>query len=414
MVKIALLGHGVVGSGVVDVLYQNSQSIAKRAKEKIDIKYILDLKDFKDSPFADRFTKNYDDILNDDEIKIIVEVMGGLYPAFEYVKSALLRGKSVVTSNKELVAEKGFELLKIANEQNVNFLFEASVGGGIPIILPLNQCLAANEVIEIAGILNGTTNYILTKMINENISLDKALEMAQKLGYAENDPSDDINGKDACRKICILASLAYGKHVYPRDVHTTGIKNITLKDVEYAKSCDSVIKLIGQTKKLDDGQLEIEVEPMFVKHDNQLANVNDVFNGILVNGDSTGDVVFYGKGAGKLPTASAVVADIIECIKHFESKKYLSWEEPDNNYVKDYSEYIASFYLRLKSDNNWESIKKIRSIFPLSIVINSYHPEENEFAIITNKMKIYDIENSIKILEENNINVLSKIRIGDF
>ena len=291
MVKIALLGHGVVGSGVVDILYQNSQSIAKRAKEKIDIKYILDLKDFKDSPFADRFTKNYDDILNDDEIKIIVEVMGGLYPAFEYVKSALLRGKSVVTSNKELVAEKGFELLKIANEQNVNFLFEASVGGGIPIILPLNQCLAANEVIEIAGILNGTTNYILTKMINENISLDKALEMAQKLGYAENDPSDDINGKDACRKICILASLAYGKHVYPRDVHTTGIKNITLKDVEYAKSCDSVIKLIGQTKKLDDGQLEIEVEPMFVKHDNQLANVNDVFNGILVNGDSTGDVV---------------------------------------------------------------------------------------------------------------------------
>ena len=236
MIEIAILGHGVVGSGVVEVLATHKDSILKRAQNEINIKYILDLKEFPDSPFADRFTKNFEDIIQDDDVKIVVEVMGGLHPAFEFVKQCLEKGKSVVTSNKELVASKGAELLKIAKEKNVNFLFEASVGGGIPIIRPIHQCLAANDVIEIAGILNGTTNFILTKMIRDQMSFEDALALAQKLGYAERNPAADIEGDDACRKICILASLAFGKHVYPDQVHTEGITKVTLGDVEYAEA----------------------------------------------------------------------------------------------------------------------------------------------------------------------------------
>ena len=227
MIEIAILGHGVVGSGGVEVLATHKDSILKRAQNEINIKYILDLKEFPDSPFADRFTKNFEDIIQDDDVKIVVEVMGGLHPAYEYVKQCLEKGKSVVTSNKELVASKGAELLKIAKEKNVNFLFEASVGGGIPIIRPIHQCLAANNVIEIAGILNGTTNFILTKMIRDQMSFEDALALAQKLGYAERNPAADIEGDDACRKICILASLAFGKHVYPDQVHTEGITKVT-------------------------------------------------------------------------------------------------------------------------------------------------------------------------------------------
>ena len=416
MVNIALLGHGVVGSGVVEVLTQNCESITKRAKERIEIKYILDKREFNDSQFAEKFTKNYSDILNDDDIKIVVEVMGGLSSAYEYVKEALLKGKSVVTSNKELVAEKGHDLLKIANEKNCNFLFEASVGGGIPIILPIHQCLAANEVIEIAGILNGTTNFILTKMIHDNVSFNEALKMAQELGYAERDPSADIDGDDACRKICILASLAYGKHVYPENVHVVGIRDIDIKDVKYAKECDCVIKLIGRVKKLNDGKLEIEVEPMLVSNNSQLAGVEDVFNGILVRGDSTGDVVFYGKGAGKLPTASAVVADIIECVKHFDTRKYLFWDDSDEQYIKDYNEYETSLYVRVSYNSTCtcDCINEIKKQLEVSKFIDLCHSEENEIAFITKKSKFKDINESLKNLDNNGIVVLSKIKMGDF
>ncbi len=416
MVNIALLGHGVVGSGVVEVLTQNCESITKRAKERIEIKYILDKREFNDSKFAEKFTKNYSDILNDDDVKIVVEVMGGLSPAYEYVKEALLKGKSVVTSNKELVAEKGHDLLKIANEKNCNFLFEASVGGGIPIILPIHQCLAANEVIEIAGILNGTTNFILTKMIHDNVSFNEALKMAQELGYAERDPSADIDGDDACRKICILASLAYGKHVYPESVHVVGIRDIDIKDVKYAKECDCVIKLIGRVKKLNDGKLEIEVEPMLVRNNSQLAGVEDVFNGILVRGDSTGDVVFYGKGAGKLPTASAVVADIIECVKHFDTRKYLFWDDSDEQYIKDYNEYETSLYVRVSYNSTCtcDCINEIKKQLEVSKFIDLCHSEENEIAFITKKSKFKDINESLKNLENSGIAVLSKIKMGDF
>lgn len=416
MVNIALLGHGVVGSGVVEVLTQNCESITKRAKERIEIKYILDKREFNDSKFAEKFTKNYSDILNDDDVKIVVEVMGGLSPAYEYVKEALLKGKSVVTSNKELVAEKGHDLLKIANEKNCNFLFEASVGGGIPIILPIHQCLAANEVIEIAGILNGTTNFILTKMIHDNVSFNEALKMAQELGYAERDPSADIDGDDACRKICILASLAYGKHVYPENVHVVGIRDIDIKDVKYAKECDCVIKLIGRVKKLNDGKLEIEVEPMLVSNNSQLAGVEDVFNGILVRGDSTGDVVFYGKGAGKLPTASAVVADIIECVKHFDTRKYLFWDDSDEQYIKDYNEYETSLYVRVSYNSTCacDCINEIKKQLEVSKFIDLCHSEENEIAFITKKSKFKDINESLKNLENSGIVVLSKVKMGDF
>ena len=336
MAYIAVLGHGVVGSGVLEVLMTHKGSIARRADVEIKVKHILDLREFPGLPYSHLFTKDFDVILNDPEVTVVVEVMGGLDPAFQYVKACLEHGKSVVTSNKELVAEKGAELLAIAKENNLNFLFEASVGGGVPIIRPISQCLAANEVGEIAGILNGTTNFILTKMIREHMSFADALQLAQQLGYAERDPSADVEGADACRKICILASLAYGTHVYPREVHTEGITKITLEDVAYAEAWGGVIKLIGQVKMLESGKIHIGVCPMFVSRDSQLAGVDDVFNGILVRGDATGDVVFYGKGAGKLPTASAVVADVIDCVKHFAKRKYLYWEDAKPDYVEPF------------------------------------------------------------------------------
>ena len=315
MANIAVLGHGVVGSGVLEVLTSHAASIAKRAKEEIHVKYILDLKEFPGLPYSDRFTNDFNVILNDPEVQIVVEVMGGLHPAYDFVKACLENGKSVVPSNTELVAQKGAELLAIAQANNLNFLFEASVGGGIPIIRPISQRLAANDVTEIAGILNGTTNFILTKMIREQLNFEDALKLAQQLGYAERNPSADVEGLDACRKICILASLAFGTHVYPDSVYTEGITKITLQDGDFADVWGGVIKLIGSVKKLENGQVHIMVCPMFVHRGSQLASVDDVFNGIMVRGDATGDVVFYGKGAGKLPTASAVVADVIDALK---------------------------------------------------------------------------------------------------
>lgn len=413
MVQVAVMGHGVVGSGVVEVIMQHSESIAKRAKEEINIKYVLDIRDFPDSPYADKFTKSFDDILNDDEVKVVAEVMGGTNPAYDFTKRCLMSGKSVVTSNKELVATKGAELLEIARQNNVNYLFEASVGGGIPIIRPINQCLAANEVIEIAGILNGTTNFILTKMIRDHINFDDALKMAQQLGYAERNPAADIEGHDACRKICILASLAYGKHVYPESVHTQGITEITLDDVAYAASWGGVIKLIGQVKRLDDGKLDITVEPMLIEKSSQLAGVDDVFNGILVRGDATGDVVFYGKGAGKLPTASAVVADIIDCVKHINARKYLYWADGTAEDVKPYNETAYASYIRVETDNKQAAFNKAMELFSNARTIMKANAPENELAFVTDVMTVSQQEKSVRALEDEGIKVKSKIRISD-
>ncbi len=412
MVEIAVMGYGVVGSGVVEVLTNHTENIAKRAKEEIRIKYILDLRDFPGSPFEDKFTKSFEDIVNDPDVRVVVEVMGGLHPAFEYTKRCLEAGKSVVTSNKELVAAKGAELLALAQKLNLNFLFEASVGGGIPIIRPISQCLAANDVIAIAGILNGTTNFILTKMIREQMNFDDALALAQKLGYAERNPAADIEGHDACRKICILASLAFGKHVYPEQVHTEGITNITLADVEYAESWGGVIKLIGQVKIQENGQVQIIVCPMFVPRESQLANVDDVFNGIMVRGDSTGDVVFYGKGAGKLPTASAVVADVIDCVKHFKARKYLFWEDGSPDYVQDYLEDEIAMFVRAQAQDG-DGLKKAASVFGEVVPLARKAAEPGEFAFVTKAMKEREIQEKVSELEKLGAKVLAEIRIGD-
>ena len=416
MAEIAVMGHGVVGSGVLEVLMEHRESIASRAKEEIHVKYILDLRDFPDLPYSDRFTKDFQVILQDPEVRIVVEVMGGLHPAFEYVKACLENGKSVVTSNKELVASKGAELLAIAQRNNLNFLFEASVGGGIPIIRPISQCLAANEVSEIAGILNGTTNFILTKMIRERVSFEDALKLAQRLGYAERDPSADVEGADACRKICILASLAFGVHVYPESVHTEGISKISLSDVGYAESWGGVIKLIGDVRKLESGQIQIFVAPMFLRRESQLANVDDVFNGILVRGDATGDVVFYGKGAGKLPTASAVVADIIDCVKHFKARKYLFWEDARENYVAPFEEAEESVFLRVRGGGDSDvTFHKAERVFPDLERLSRKDEEPGEIGFIVSGVTERQLaEEWLPKLKAAGLSVENRVRLADF
>ena len=411
MISVAIMGHGVVGSGVAEILYTHKQKLFAAIGEEINVKHILDLRDFPDSPFADRFTKDYKDIVNDIEVRVVVETMGGLHPAYEFVKECLSCGKSVVTSNKELVAAYGAELLAIASEQNANFLFEASVGGGIPIIRPINQCLVANNVSEIAGILNGTTNFILTKMIHEGMGFDEALKLAQELGYAERNPEADVEGYDACRKICILASLAFGKHIYPDAVHTEGITKITAADVEYANVWGGVIKLIGSVKKLDKDTIDIIVAPMFVPNNSQLANIDDVFNGIMVRGDCTGDVVFYGKGAGKLPTASAVVADIVDSIKHLKSRKYLSWADSDNSSVLPYSQSVRAMFVRGVAEAPEAAYHNARDLFGDIHIQTRENAPENEIAFITEPLALNEFEEKCRQLE--GIEIGSVIRIGD-
>lgn len=411
MISIAIMGHGVVGGGVAEILYTHKQKLFAAIGEEINVKHILDLREFPDSPYAERFTKDFNVIANDLEVRVVVETMGGLHPAYEFVKECLSRGKSVVTSNKELVAAYGAELLAIASEQNANFLFEASVGGGIPIIRPINQCLVANNVSEIAGILNGTTNFILTKMIHEGMSFEEALKLAQELGYAERNPEADVEGHDACRKICILASLAFGKHIYPDAVHTEGITKIAAADVEYANVWGGVIKLIGSVKKLDKDTIDIIVAPMFIPTESQLANIDDVFNGIMVRGDCTGDVVFYGKGAGKLPTASAVVADIIDSAKHLKSRKYLSWADSDNSSVLPYEKSVRAMYIRGVADDKTAAYDKANAVFGEIHILEKNNAPENEVAFITEPLSLEDFEAKSK--ELNGIKVESVIRIGD-
>ncbi len=410
MINIAVMGHGVVGSGVTEILLKHSAGIAKKLKEEVRVKKVLDLREFPDSPIADRFTKSFDDIINDDEIKIVVETMGGLKPAYEYVKSCLEHGKSVVTSNKELVAAKGAELLKIAEKNNLNFLFEASVGGGIPIIHPLTECLAANEVSEVAGILNGTTNFILTKMINESMSFDDALSLAQSLGYAERNPAADVEGMDACRKICILASLVFGRHVYPDSVHTEGITRITLTDVQYASVWGGSVKLIGRVR-LVDGKQDIIVAPMFVGNDCQLSSVDDVFNGIMVKGDSTGDVMFYGKGAGKLPTASAVVADVMDCVKSMDTRKYIMWEDSREGDILPFEQSQYAMYVLAQATDRSAAIAAANVAFGECRVLVRDGADEDELAFVTPVMTYAEFQKAVKELENSGARMRTSIRI---
>lgn len=346
MAKIAILGFGTVGSGILEILQQNAELIQQRTKQTIQVKYIL-VRTKRPHPSEHLFTQSIEIILQDPEITMIAEAIGGTGDAYRYVKAALETGRSVVTSNKELVAEHGAELLALAAQHNCAFLFEASVGGGTPIIAPMHESLAANRIDKIQGIINGTTNFMLTKMQQQNMGFDEALRMAQQLGYAEtHDPSDDVDGLDACRKLAILASLASGVHVYPKQIPTKGIRDISTTDMQAAYKRNSVIKLVAWAKQ-QNGRLTAGVEPMLVPNEHQLAQVNDVYNAVLVQGNMTGDVMFYGCGAGKLATASAMVADLIQVIRQGNAlHDSLFWQPAQQNGELLTEEKPAAYYIR--------------------------------------------------------------------
>lgn len=402
MVNIAVLGYGTVGSGVVEVLKTNQKAINNRAGDDINLKYVLDLRDFPGDPVENVLVHDFDTILNDDDVKIVVEVMGGVNPAYQFVKSSLLKGKSVCTSNKELVAKHGAELIQIAKDNNVNFLFEASVGGGIPIIRPLNQSLTADEIIEISGILNGTTNYILTKMSLEGLDFDTVLKEAQKLGYAERNPEADVEGYDACRKIAILCSLACGHQVDYEDIYTEGITGISERDFKYADKLGVRIKLIGSGRKVDGGVCAM-VAPKMINAEHPLAGVNGVMNAIFVKGNVLGDVMFYGAGAGKLPTASAVVSDVVDAVKHMGTNIMTIWSSEKQKLV-DMKDVKTRFFIRFKGNVN-ECIDRIKSLFGDGEAVTL--PEfDDEFGFVTDEISEGDY--SEKAAECDNI--ITRIR----
>ncbi|MBR4201469.1 MAG: homoserine dehydrogenase [Oscillospiraceae bacterium] len=351
MKKFAVLGFGTVGSGVVELFYRNRAKIEEKAGEPLELGYILDLRDFPDSPYAEKFIKTMDAILNDPEITVVAECMGGIEPAFSYLMLCLQKGISVTTSNKELIAQKGAELLAAAKAHSCNCFFEASVGGAIPIIRPLHRCLAANDITEIYGILNGTTNYILNKMLTDGMSFETALEKAQKHGYAEREPSADVDGHDACRKICILASLAFGKHVYPASVYTKGIREISLDDANTANELGGAVKLIAFVKRLEDGRILPAVLPMFVPHENLISQVNGVFNCVEVCGDAIDRAYFCGRGAGKFPTASAVMGDVIEAVKHHKTVFSQYWiDAGTQDFIAGIDALTCGMFIRFAND----------------------------------------------------------------
>ena len=358
MVSVAVLGYGTVGSGVVEVIENNNSEVSVKAGEEMHVKYILDLRDFPGDPYEDRVIHDFDRILNDAEISIVCEVMGGVGAAYQFTKKALEAGKSVCTSNKELVAKHGAELLKIAADHNCNYMFEASVGGGIPIIRPINKALTAEKILSITAILNGTTNYILTKMEKEGADYAETLKQAQELGYAERNPEADVEGHDACRKIAILSSLMVGKNVDSEKISTKGITQITSADFEYAKAAGMTIKLLATSKLLEDGSVSVMVAPSMISIEHPLAMVNDVFNGVFVTGNMLGDVMFYGRGAGKLPTASAVVADVIDCARHIGKNVVCLWDSEEAQ-IAPVSDVESAYFVRVAGDSR----QKVKELF---------------------------------------------------
>ena len=406
MTKIAIIGFGVVGSGVAEVFYKNRQSIEKKAGRELDIKYIVDVRSLEGTVWADK-AGTYEQALADPEVGVMIETIGGLTPAYDFSKRALLAGKHVITSNKELVAAHGAELLGIAKENNVNYLFEASVGGGIPIIHPLYQCLGAGEVEEIAGILNGTTNFIMTRMFRDKMSFEQALGLAQDNGYAERNPAADVEGTDACRKICILASIAFGSHVYPDNIHTQGIAALTAEDVAAAASAGYVIKLIGRAKKTEKG-LMVMVSPALISQESQLANVSDVFNGILVRSSDTGDVVFYGRGAGKLPTAAAVISDLVDAMKEGGHIDSLGWEDSGRSNVADWRDDVTRMMFRTSGLGGTE----IHRIFGTVEPIQGAAQEERAF--LTEPVSGRETEEWIRLAKAAGAEVRSAIRVLEY
>ncbi len=405
MINIAVLGYGTVGSGVVEVIDKNSASIAKKSGSKIGIKYVLDLRDFPGDRVEKILVHDFDVILNDPEVKIVVEVMGGIEPAYTFVKKSLLAGKSVCTSNKELVAAHGPELIRIAGENNINFLFEASVGGAIPVIRPINSSLTADPILEIKGILNGTTNYILTQMDVEGWEFDKALSTAQELGYAERNPEADIEGYDACRKIAILSSLAFGSNVKFEDIYTEGISKITAADIRYAKKMGCAIKLLASSS-VEDGRYFAMVAPFMVRSVHPLYSVSGVYNAIFVRGDQIGDVMFYGSGAGKLPTACAVVADVVDAAKHIDKHIYTFWSEDDLS-LTGIEDSTRSFFVRVsgkRSEREDEITKQFEKV-----VFTELDDAPDEFGFVTGPLTEKSFEEHLK----NIPNVIGRIRMEE-
>ncbi|MFV0363311.1 MAG: homoserine dehydrogenase [Suipraeoptans sp.] len=400
MKKIAVLGYGTVGSGVVEVLSVNKDVIAKRVGEEIYIKKVLDLREFEGDPIQNKIVHDFNEIVNDDEISIVVETMGGIKPAYDFVKSCLLAGKSVATSNKALVAAHGAELLQIATSKNIHFLFEASVGGGIPIIRPLNASLAADEIEEITGILNGTTNYMMTKMFYEGADYDTVLKEAQDNGYAEKNPEADVEGHDAGRKIAILSSIISGKQVDFEDIYCEGITKITTKDVKYAKEMGGTIKLLAQAKR-DGDKINAMVSPFIIYPEHPLFSVNDVFNAIFVKGNVLGDGMFYGSGAGKLPTASAVVSDVIEAARNPEKSVFVPWST-EKLELEDKGETKRKFLIRIKGSSDED---KIRSLYG-NVKMIAPEGVSGEYGFITEVMTESEMDEKIATTKAEVLQVL--------
>lgn len=397
--NVAVLGYGTVGSGVVEVLTMNRDYINMYSGQLIDIRYVLDLRDFPGSPIENVLVHDFNTILEDPEVDIVAEVMGGIEPAYSFTKKLLLAGKAVCTSNKELVSRHGAELLAIAKENNTNYFFEASVGGGIPIIRPLNRSLTADNILEIKSIINGTTNYILTKMRDDGTEFDAALKEAQAKGYAERDPSADIDGLDACRKTAILASLANGKQVDAEDVYTEGISKITPADIRYAKKLRAEIKLLSCIFRKEHENL-CTVSPWMIRSNCPLYSVNGVFNAVMVKGNAVGDLMFYGRGAGKLPTASAVVADIVEAAKHRHINVVTLWDE-EKLELRDRKTLETKYFVRVPAARKAEAIARLG-------VTEMVEPEEGEVAFVTDILREGDFEEKSEGLE-----IISRIR-ADF
>lgn len=410
MAEIAVLGYGKIGSGVVEVLRTNQNSIDKKASQPIRVRRLFDVRDFSGSPVERLVTHDFGDILNDNDIQVVVETMGGVNPAYGYVKDLLLRGKSVVTSNKELVAKHGSELLSIARENNINFLFEASVGGGIPIIRSLNQSLTADEITEISGILNGTTNYMLTEMTQKSKDFSEALKEAQSLGYAENNPAADVEGHDTCRKIAILVSLAIGEQVDFEDIYTEGITKITKRDIEYVQMLQGVIKLTANAKIIENG-VYARVSPVVISSSHPLSVVNDVFNAIFVKGNVIGDVMFYGRGAGKLPTASAVVADVVECVRNLNRNIMHFWSS-EKRHIFGIGDNVCSKLVRVSCEDKIAAMDKVRDIFNCE-KFYTLKGEECEFAFVTDEMKEKTLDDMLDLIVGSACvkGIISKIRI---
>ena len=400
MINVSVLGYGTVGSGVVEILKENADLITKRAGEEIRVKSVLDLRDFPGDPVQDMIVHDFEEIKNDPDVQIVVETMGGVHPAYEFVKASLESGKSVSTSNKALVAAYGPELSEIAPEHNVNFLFEASVGGGIPIIRPLKISLAPDEILEISGILNGTTNYILTEMTNNGSAFDTVLKDAQDKGYAEKDPTADVEGYDACRKIAILTSLAYGKQLDFEDIYTEGITKITDRDICYAKKIGAKVKIFGSSKKVGD-KVSAMVAPKLITSEHPLYSVDGVFNAILVKGNMVGDVMFYGQGAGKLATASAVVSDVIDEAKHVNVNMRTLWDH-EKLALMPMDEVKSKFFVRVKGTKD-EVQEQAAKLFGKITAVDAGF--DDEFGFVTEEITEAVYEQAAKEME-----IINKIR----